>query len=98
MLSETERKTLEDIEHQLCLEDPKLAHRLVHGSDKAPEMRRWPYQVVVGVLVAVLLFALVFALSILAFIAVVLAGAVLGAQWLHREWLTRKENSAGAES
>lgn len=94
MLTEKERKTLKDIERHLGVEDPKLAHALERGSAKALHHRgTWEYVVTaftVAALLAVLAIGIVLALPVLVFVAAMLAGVALGAQWLHREWVAQR--------
>lgn len=95
MLSEKERKTLDDIERHLYTEDPTLAHALVHGSKKAVSTQKpaWGYiatAAMAGILVVVSVVALMFALSVLSLIAIVLAPVVVaGGLLVQRPWQRR---------
>jgi len=55
MLSESERRTLDEIEHRLCEEEPALAGALVAGRP-----RRVPLSVTIAVVFAVIGLALLF--------------------------------------
>lgn len=102
MLSETERKILEDIERHLYLDDLQPARSLMHGpttphtygptTPAAAQRWSWGYpviMVVLGALLALLVVGLVLGLLILAFVAAELVGMLLAGRWLYRTWWSR---------
>ncbi len=81
MLSERERRTLNDIERQIGTEDPDLARCLIKGVPRREQPRRWPSTV--GLVLALLSLAvsIVLALPGVAAVAVVLATALAVRRW-----------------
>ncbi len=81
MLTERERRTLDDIEHQIGAEDPDLARCLIKGVPRRGQPRRWPSTVALILTLMLLAVSIVFALPGVAAVAVVLAGTFASQRW-----------------
>jgi Flp pilus assembly protein TadB len=83
VLSDHERRSINDIERRISAEDPDLVRRFADEADKA-RPRRWPYFAVLTIATILLLAGLILALPVLGVAGFMLAGATGFALWLLR--------------
>lgn len=77
VLSERERRTLDEIERRLAVEDPALAQSFLTGQPLAGRSARWPYTAAVVLTMALLAITLLLALLVAALSSASLVAAAI---------------------